>query len=80
LRRVDAGGRGVKPAGSLSTHAVAQPANADGAPRTDDTLIRITEDVMFHRDVLRPVAPRAGSTAGTQAARVQLSLDLDDEA
>jgi hypothetical protein len=49
-------------------------------PAVDSERVRISADVVFHRDVLRPAATVAEdrNTAKTSSARPQLSLDLDD--
>ena len=58
----------------------ARPA-ADASSLREDLLIRISADVVFHRDVLRVAAPLSGGVAekGAGSKTAQLALDLDDE-
>jgi hypothetical protein len=59
----------------------ARPATDASSSPTADSLIRISADVVFHRDVLRLAVPPSGAAAEKSTGRTtaQLALDLDEE-
>jgi hypothetical protein len=71
-------GCGVTRFDVVSATGVPPSAGLEMSPVAED-FIRITRDVTFHRDVLRPKLLSPGTAAKEGEGRMQFSLDFDDE-
>jgi hypothetical protein len=66
---------------SVSVSAGAGAAGVDPTAPVSGELVRISRDVTFHRDVLRPTNPYTGRPGGKgkDGGRMQLSLEFGEE-